>query len=141
MGWGSARPYARILQQYAYERTENNPLVVIVVVYIVELFFFSSERVIFKLEYSEYTWLKRQTIRVKGQNLTCTNYAKSAPVQVYYESVGDCVTYKPCKVVQESINKTNCNYVCTCPFVKCGAVFVTFNEPQYSSLCDIVFMV
>ena len=141
MGWGSARSYARIFQQDAYMRVEKiNRLVVIVVVDIVELFCFSNERVIFKLAYSKYTWLKRQTIMVRGKNLTCTNYSKSAPLQVYYESLGYCITYKPCKVVQESINKTNCNYVCTCPFEKWGTVFVTFNEPEYSSLCDIVFI-
>ena len=108
---------------------------------VVKSFCSSNERVILKLVFSKYTWLKRETIMVKGKNLTCTNYSKLASLQVYYESIGDCITYKPCKVVQESIKKTNCNYVCTCPFEKCGAVFVTFNEPEYSSLCDIVFMV
>ena len=115
--------------------------VYLVVFDVVKFFCFSNERVIFRLTYSEYTWLERQTIMLKGNNLTCTNYAKSAPIQVYYESIGDCITLKPCKIDQESVNKTNCNYSCTCSFEKCGTIFVMFNEPQYSSLCDIVFLV
>ena len=81
------------------------------------------------------------TVALRGGNLECGNYSRSASLRVHYEYTTDtCPLYKKCDFIDVSGDGKNCTFVCGCEFETCGGVYFFFTNPTDVTFCDAFFV-